>query len=198
MNKVNRWLQNYLVCALPFVLACVAWSATGSEREILNGSSFLLRMTWEILAWNLIFWFFCLVVFLLLMLFVPSTRDMVTRRIANVKERDEREIYITGQASKKTFLSTLSVLIFLLFISIFTFNITKIPPNEVVDGHERRMSITFNFKLMDDPKIERNESGQVLFESKDLPLSKSSILLLLIVWQVAMFALSARKIANEE
>ncbi len=198
MNKVNKWLQNYLVFSFPFVLVCMAWGSIQSDREILLSGSFLAKAAWEVLSWNLMIWFLCLVVFLILMVFIPSTREMVTRRIANIKERDEREIYITGQASKKAFTSTLSILIFLFFISIFTFNVSKIPPEEIVNNRKKSLSIGLNFKLTDDPKIEKDPNGQVLVESKDIPISKSAILLLLIVWQISMFGFSARKIANEE
>ncbi|OFZ18652.1 MAG: hypothetical protein A2Z20_04785 [Bdellovibrionales bacterium RBG_16_40_8] len=198
MNKVNRWLQNYLVFSLPFVVACAAWGSIQSDREILVNGSFLTKATWEVLSWNLMIWFLCLITFLILMVFIPSTRDMVTRRIANIKERDEREIYITGQASRRVFTSTLSILIFLFFISIFTFNVSRIPPEEIFNNRAKSLSIGFNFKLTDDPKVEKDQTGQVLVESKDIPLSKSAILLLLIVWQISMFGLSARKIAKEE
>lgn len=198
MSKVNRWLQNYLVLSLPFVIACATWGSIQSDREILTSGSFLAKAAWEVLSWNLIIWFLCLVVFLVLMVFVSSTRDMVTRRIANIKERDEREIYITGQASKKAFTTTLSVLIFLFFISIFTFNVSKIPPEEMVSNRGKSLSLGFNFKLTDEPKTERDQAGQVLVESKDIPLSKSAILLLLIAFQISVFGFSARKIAKEE
>ncbi len=192
MNKVNRWLQNYLVFSLPFVLICVTWGTIQSNREILVNGSFFTKATWEILSWNLMIWFLCLIVFLILMVFVSSTRDMVTRRIANIKERDEREIYITGQASKKVFTSTLSILIFLFFISIFTFNVSKIPPEEMVNNRAKSLSIGFNFKLTDDPRVEKDQTGQVLVESKDIPLSKSAILLLLIVCQISMWAITSK------
>ncbi|MBK9322702.1 MAG: hypothetical protein IPM97_07110 [Bdellovibrionaceae bacterium] len=198
MNRVNRWLQNYLVFSLPFVVVCASWGSIQSDREILVSGSFLAKAAWEVLSWNLMIWFLLLIVFLILMVFVPSTREMVTRRIANIKERDEREIYITGQASRVAFTSTLSILIFLFFISIFTFNVSKIPPEEVVNNRAKSLSIGFNFKLTDDPKIEKDQAGQVLLESKNIPLSKSAILLLLIVWQISMFGFSARRIAKEE
>jgi hypothetical protein len=198
MKKVNMWLQNYLVFSLPFVVVCEIWGSIQSDREILVNGSFLEKAAWEVLSWNLMIWFLCLIIFLILMVFVPSTRDIVTRRIANIKERDEREIYITGQASKKAFTSTLSLLVFLFFISIFTFNVSKIPPEEIINNRAKSLSIGFNFKLTDDPKIEKDQAGQVLMESKDIPLSKSAILLLLIVWQISMFGFSARKIAKEE
>jgi hypothetical protein len=198
MNKINRWLQNYLVFSLPFVVVCATWGSIQSDREILVKGSFLTKAAWEVLSWNLMIWFLSLIIFLILMVFVSSTRNMVTRRIANIKERDEREIYITGQASKNAFTTTLSILIFLFFISIFTFNVSKIPPEEIVNNRAKSLSIGFNFKLTDDPRIEKDQAGQVLVESKDIPLSKSAILLLLIVCQISVFGFSARKIAKEE
>lgn len=56
------------------------------------------------------------------------------------------------------------------------------------------MSITANFKLWDDkPRVELNSEDKVIFESNDVPLTKTAIILLLIMWQVAVFNFTARK-----
>lgn len=196
MTKLNRWLQNYLIYGLPLVLICVLWSNFQDQKEIF-AQGLLSRAAWEILSWNLMLWFVTLIIFLVLMVFNSSTREMVTRRIANIKERDEREVYITGQASKSTFTLTLTILIALLFISVFTFNIRHLEPAERINDQSKSVSIGFNFKLTDKPKIETDQNGNIIFESKDIPLSKSAILLLLIIGQITIFSYSARKLSKD-
>lgn len=198
MKKLNHYIQNYLVFSSPLVFTVMIWAGlVTSEKEILNSGSLLTKIIWELLSWNLILWFVTLIIFLVMIIFLTSTREQVMRRLANIQERDEREIFITGQASRKTFISTLGILIVLLFLSIFNFNIRKLPADEIVDGRAKRLSITLNFKALDESKIERNSNGEILLESKEIPLSKSSILLSLILWQIVSFRMSSRKLQNE-
>lgn len=173
------------------------WGSLKTEKEIVTDPIFLVRALWELLSWSLIIWFVLLIIFLFQMILMPSVREQVTRRIANIKERDERESYLTGKASRSVFISTLSILIVLFFFSIFSFNIRHLAPEEVVNGHNKNLSITMNFKVFDDAKKDTSPEGTIV-ESRDLPLSKSAILLLLIIWQVANFNWSARKFAHEE
>ncbi|MBK7845848.1 MAG: hypothetical protein IPJ71_19605 [Bdellovibrionales bacterium] len=90
-----------------------------------------------------------------------------------MKERDEREQYITGKASRTAYISTLSLLVFLLFFSIFSLNIHRLPESEAINGKTGTVAIGLQFNLLDKPRVETNQAtGQVLFESKDIPLSK--------------------------
>lgn len=193
MNKVVRIIQNYLACALPFVIACAVWSSLRSEGDILGSASVFTKGLWELLSWNLMLWFAALISFLILLVALPEARERTLKRLAGVKERDEREEYITGKASRAAYIATLSLLILLLFLSVFSLNITRAPENEAIDGKTKRLSIGLQFNMTDIPKSQTNQSGQVLFESKDLPLSKTAILFVLLSWQLVTFNLTARK-----
>ena len=194
VDKLVRFIQNYLVMALPFVIACSIWGTVrDGEREILRDVSLLARASWELLSWNLMLWFAVLIVFLVLLVVSPEARERTLKRLANLKERDEREQYITGKASRAAYVSTLSILILFLFMSILTLNVSRIPPNEAVEGKTKQVSIGLNFKLTDEPRVQSRDSGLVLFESKDIPLSKTAIILILLSWQLVAFNVSARK-----
>ena len=194
MSKFSRWLQNYLIYALPFVLIAMAWSTYLEKQEgAVSGSGFL----WEIFSWNLIFWFVMLLFFVFLIVFHQETREVIVRRIANIRERDEREAQITGRASRAVFVSSLSVLMLLLFFSIFTVNITKYPASEAPMGKRGELSFGLQFSLLDEPKVKSDSKGEVLFESKDLPLSKPAILLGLILWQIGQFHWFSKKLLKE-
>src|SRR5688572_13049051 len=133
MRKI-RYLQSYLVFALPFVLLTMLWSHFQSEPTILQSGSGFTRVMWEIFSWNLMLWFVLLFVFLLSLIFYPAARESTLKRLANIKERDERESLITGRAARKTYLSTLSLLIFLFFISTLNVDIKRVPEAQAVNG----------------------------------------------------------------
>jgi hypothetical protein len=193
MTKFIRFVQNYLLYALPFVLVCMAWGTIHPESEIVKNASFLTKASWEILSWNLMLWFAILILFLVLLVAVPEARERTLKRLANLKERDEREQYITGKASRAAYISSLSLLILLLFFSIFSLNVYRAPESEAINGKRGTVAIGLRFNLLDKSRVETNPSGEVLFESKDIPLSKSAILLGLIIWQLAIFNVSARR-----
>ncbi len=189
MNKCFRFLQDYLVFSLPFVIAAMAWGAFQSDR---TGNPALLKFLWQILGWNTVTWFAFLLVFLIGLIFVPSMRDTSMKRLANLKERDEREQLITGRAATATFVSSLSLLILFLFLSAFTFRISNAPVEQTPDGKTKDISISMKVRLFDKPRIE-HAPGNIILESKDIPLSKTSIILIFIVWQIVMFNIYSRK-----
>lgn len=193
MTKFIRCIQNYLLYSLPLVLICMAWGTFHPESEILKGASLFTKALWEILSWNLMLWFAVLVLFLILLVIIPDVRERTLIRLANIKERDEREQYITGKASRTAFISTLSLLILLLFFSIFSLNIYKVPESKAINGKRGTVAIGLQFNLLEKARVETNSAGQVLFESKDIPFSKSAILLGLIIWQLVVFNISARR-----
>ena len=194
MTKIIRLTQTYLITAMPFVIACMVWGTVQSEQEILNDAALITRALWEILSWNLILWFAILIVFLVLLVVSSQAREKTLKRLANLTERDEREQHITGKASRAAYISTLSLLLFFLFFSIFSINITRKPPEEAVNGKRGTLEIGLHFKLLEEPRLQTNPAtGEILFESKDLPLSKSAILLTLILWQLLVFNFTARQ-----
>jgi hypothetical protein len=180
MTRFTRLVQTYLLAALPFVIACMAWGQGGKG------------WLWEILSWNVVFWFAMLVVFLVLLVAVPSAREIALRRLANLRDRDEREQLITGRAARAAYVSTLSLLILALFLSVFTLNVSRAPEGTV--GKRGSISIGLGFRMFDEPREVRAADGTtVVFESNDLPLSKSALILLFIAWQLASFNWSARR-----
>lgn len=194
MNKFIKITQNYLLYALPFVLVCAGWSAVKTEKEVLSEATIASRILWEILSWNLITWFVVLILFLVMLVVFPLAREKTLKRLANLKERDEREQYITGKAARTAYIATLSLLILLLFFSVFSLNIYHKPEAQAINGKTGTIAIGMQFKFLDSPAVvSEQKTEKVIFESRDIPLSKSAILLLLIIWQLGAFNYSARK-----
>ncbi len=192
MNKLIRFIYIYLLIGLPFVIGCMFWSNARSEHEVLQNSSLFIKTVWEILSWNLMIWFAVLIIFLVILVAIPSVRDNTLRYLANLKERDEREEYITGKASRAAYVSTISLIIFFLFFSLFSLSISRIPKDQL---HKENITVAIHIgmNILDTNKAEIVPQGKVLFATKNIMLSSSSILIILLVWQVLIFNYVARK-----
>lgn len=195
MNKAIRLIQNYLLYALPFILICMVWGTVvpTTDREATG----FQRILWEIFSWNLMAWFAVLIIFLVMLIASSQVREKTLKRLANIKERDEREQQITGVAARSAYISTIGLLIFLLFFSLFNFNVRKYPDGTAPQGKSGLATITMHFNLTDSAKKEAQPDGTI-FESKDIPLSKSAIILLVLIWQLVAFNLTARRQAHAE
>lgn len=195
MNKLNFYIQKYLIWALPVVVLTVIWSLFQSDLEIRQQGSFALTALWEVMSWVLMVWFLSLFIFMVLLVFRKDTQEATIKHLAGIKERDEREQIIMGLAARRSFVATTALLIFLFFLSCFTLSIAKLPDNSV-DGKKSSLSIGFNFSSTDQKTTSSND-GKIMFEHHDIPLSKSAILLIVIVWQVSVFRFKARQELSE-
>lgn len=189
MNKFVRAIQNYLFFSFPFVISLMIWGSIQTQRE---DNPQVAKILWEIMAWNLMTWFVIFIGFLVSMLFVPSIRMNSLKRLANLQDRDERELKITGYAATASYISSLSLLIFLLFFSMFTFHVSRTPEVEAKDGKTKDLSINLTFDLFDEGRVESSLAGDIIAESKQIPLSKTALLLIILVWQIGSFTLYAR------
>lgn len=196
MNKIIRYIQTYLIIGFPFVITCMLWQILGgTQKEIVKDASLITRVLWDMLGWNIMLWFAMLIVFLFLLVAIPSAREKTLRRLANLKERDEREEYITGKASRAAYIATLSLMIFFLFFSMFSFNVYSIPQDQAINGKRTAVGISFGYSLLNKPDVENTPTPkqEMLFSSKNVSLSTSSIIFILLSWQLLIFNLAARK-----
>jgi uncharacterized protein (DUF58 family) len=195
MNKTLRLIQNYLVFSIPLIITCMGWATFLPNGHVAMDSALMVKVLWEVLSWNLMIWFVVLFVFLVALVVLPSSREKTLSRLANVKERDEREQYITGKASRVTYISTLSLLILFLFLSTVSLDITQVPKDQAPEGKNHTVSISAHFSFLEDskPATVGDSNKKVLFESKSLSLSKPAIVLILLLWQLFSFNLSARR-----
>lgn len=193
MNKIIRLMQNYLIVGLPFVIACMIWETIYPQIQFVTRASIVTSTLWLIFSLNLMLWFLVLIMFLIILVVVPSIREKTLRRLANLKERDEREQYITGKASRTAYIATLSLMLFFLFFSVFTVNISRIPKDTAIDGHHLSVGIGLHFNLLDQSDIKKDANANLLFDSRNISLSNSAIIFILIGWQLLVFNVSARK-----
>jgi len=192
MKTLNKLIQKYLLYVSPVVLLTIVWGTHQSDAEIRKSGSLALRMLWEVMSWSLMLWFLLLFIFVVLLVFRKDTQESTIKYLAGIKERDEREEVIMGAAARRSFSATAGLLIGLLFLSCFTLNIAKLPPGQAIDGKKSSLSIGFQFG---NPIVQETvvKDGGVVFEHHDLPLSKSAIILLVLLWHLATFRLKARR-----
>ncbi|OAI46484.1 hypothetical protein AYO45_01705 [Gammaproteobacteria bacterium SCGC AG-212-F23] len=192
MNKIIRFIQSYLVLGLPLVIIRMVLETVHPAMQIEDSTFSVTKALWNILDWNIMLWFFSLVLFLISMVIIPNMREKALRRLANLKERDEREEYITGKASRAAYISTLSLMIFFLFFSLISINISKVQkPN--IANHRYTMHLGLGFSFFNQQEIVKNHDEEVIFDSKDMSLSSSVIIFMLLSWQLIVFNFISRR-----
>ena len=120
--------------------------------------------------------------------FCPNCGEQLFQVVVDPAENNNQ-----SNSSHRTLkiLST-ALLIFLLFVSCFTLSIAR-NPNQSIDGKRSTLSLGFHFSGTD-TKSSVSSDGTVTFEHHDIPLSKSAILLMVLIWQMTTFRINARKV----
>jgi hypothetical protein len=187
MSRLNKALINgfmYLspIGAIGFVMAHLEINLLINEGWIgaVFGSTFLV-------------WILCTLYFLFSIIINKKLRENIFTRLAGIKERDEREEVVVGRAMKSSFLFMLGLLVCLLVFSTTRTdrNITLTTPDSVYDsftlGH-------LEFKGEPIRKYETEVKGEVHnYETYDIPLSKTSLILFMILAQLFSYHFFARK-----
>ncbi len=195
MQKINKFLLKYLVYAIPFHVILLIWGLLASKFEFLKGIK-PLAAAMDILPWNFIAWLIVLVFVLAELLWYP---DMQRRffesaaKFAGVKERDERESLAIDRAGRYAYISTLCLLIVMLCFYSINVTIGNIPPDKVVDGKHRYITVGIGIAVTDDKPVVKNDNYIKTFSNWDLPLSKWSLIFLVIAWHVLSFLYYLRK-----
>jgi len=192
--KINMWISKYLIFVLPAVIGTVIWALFlpkgGNE---LHGFKSIL---WDIFGWHFIIWFILLIYFIVSLVCWGTFREKILTALTFSKERDERESYISGRASRATFFSTLAALILLFFLSGLNVHIYKKPKEESIDGKRGTITIGYKFEFVNSAK-NNTESTQTKNENiltvDGIPFTQESIILFLILYHIASYHIFSRK-----
>lgn len=198
--KVNMFFSKYLLFALPVVIGTVIWafSVPGGGNKLTGVKSVL----WEIFSWHFMIWFVLLVYIIISLIFFGDFREKILTLITFSKERDERESFISGRASKATFFSTLAALILLFFIAGLNVHIYKKPKEEAINGKRGAISIGYKFEFINsakkDSEVEKEDSKiENIFTMNGIPFTQESILLFLIMYHIAGYHIFSRRRLKE-
>jgi len=194
--KVNLWISKYLLFSLPFVVWVVAWAITLTN----NGQKYIEPKTflWEILSWHFIAWFVLLVYSILSLVFWSPFRERILTLLTFSKVRDERETYISGQASKATFYSTLAILILFFFLSGLQLLIYKKPKEEAIDGKRGTLTIGYSFNFVNsdakkDIEVFDNSKNEKILVIDGIPFTQETLLLFLMIYHISSYHIFSRK-----
>ena len=197
--KVNMFISKYLLFALPIVVGTFIWALS-----VLDGGDELAgvrSILWDIFGWHFIIWFVLLVYFIFSLIFFGEFREKILTLITFSKERDERESFISGRASKATFFSTLAILIFLFFIAGLNVHIYKKPKEEANHG---MIAIEYKFGFINSVKKDSNigkdkdnSKNENIFTMNGIPFTQESIFLFLIIYHIAGYHIFSRRRLKE-
>lgn len=191
LNRFDQFVLYYFAGFSPVTISFMVW-ATLSDFAQKNYTG----LGWDIFGWLFIAWVLSLIYIVTKMLFSRKVRDVVMARLAGIKERDEREVVVAGNAAKFSFLSTFALLLFMLVFSISNLSITKQP--NIDNGKHGGISIGFGFKAIDDEAVvHETKDGVEHFNYKGFPLTKPLMILIMMFWQIGSYHLISRKELRE-
>lgn len=192
MNKINMWMSRIFLYLSPVTILICLSENWGFLSEMLK-TEFLNIVIGSVLSlWVLSgVWFFVLIVM------SSQSRELLLARLANVEVRDEREEQIVGQASKKTFLFMLAILLVLFAASTIRYGQGIHNP---IDKKSQSLTIG-NWGLLDSHTEVISQFDGTRTEkirvSEALPLSKTGLLLILIIIQLVAYQITSKSSLKE-
>ncbi len=201
LQKLDKTLARVFIFGLPLMALLavgtsqVAQDASATRSPVvytLNGLAGLLLGLWMVMA----------IYLSARLVFSPVTRGAILPRVVLMRERDEREAFLTGNATKINFLVTLAILVLLLCLNVFHVSLYQVPPEHSSNGHSKAITLGIDFSLLDSPQKNAQEQAKEglgsLVTYSGLPVSKTAILVLLIIWQIASYNYLMRKFTSED
>ena len=200
MKRLDSLLLKAFLYGLPLVIITAffcyfyqsgALGYAAAKLKLLNNFAGLILGSWMLLA-----------VYLSVRLLVSgSFRNKVLAKLTFIREGDEREMMLTGKATKITFLTSLAILIFLFCLSCFQISIYQVPPDKAIDGKTRMLTLGVGFKLLENPPpaaADQTLQKKDIFSYTGLPVSSTAVILLLIIWQIISYNYSMRQLMRNE
>lgn len=190
MKLFKKTVINLVFYTAPLALICYLFLGLSDSTITSSLESISFWASLPIIFWTPITFFLTISMF-----FSKSLRNDVLVRLSGMKERDEREVQIVGKALKSSFLTTMTLLLFLLFISLFYVHIGKKPDSSIESGQPPyELHIKLEFHLIDSNTVVTHKPGfEKYFEVNDLPISSSTLILILLLWQIFSYRKVSRR-----
>lgn len=196
MKKWDLFLLKGFFYGLPIVV-CFAVFAYFIDWQTVGQSYAYLKPLYDLGGLVLGLWMIISIALSVRMVFSSKFRESVLVKLTLIKERDEREVFLTGRAAKEVLLTSIAILIFLFCLSCFEVSLYRLPPDQIVDGKTRAISLGVKFELFDHATM-KNSDGSLQKESilaySGLPFSHSSVIFGLLIWQIISYNYSMKKL----
>ena len=147
----------------------------------------------QVFTWILISLLFSVTLF-----FSSNNREIFLKKLSGIKERDEREVQIVSKALRASYLSTMTILVFMFFIYLIS---VKVEVNDKVGAGEHHGSITYSagieYRLVYPGAITTQKEGyDFFFKNRWTPLTLPVLILILLIWQIVSLKIVARKLSK--
>ncbi len=194
MKTIKKIIIGYVFYSSPLIL--ILFICTAIKKPVLDVhplstySNFILILILECGVWTL-----TALGLTISMIFSAKLRNTVLVKLSGIKERDEREVQIVGKALKSSYLTGMTILLCLLSISFLQVTITKKSPDNLAPGElQRSIQLGFHAELTDSDAIITGKEGyDIYYQYNDVPFSVPSLILLMLVWQIASYRYVSRK-----
>ena len=198
MKRLDPLLLKVFLYGLPAVIVFAAFAYFYSS-DVVNHASICFKLLNSFAGLVIAGWM-TLSLYLSVRLMVSEPfRDQVIARLTFMRERDEREALLTGKATRTTFLTSLAILIFLFCLSCFQISIYRVPPERAIDGKTGIISLGLGFNLLAPTKQDSPEDiaeKRDIFSYTGLPVSSTTVILMLIVWQIVSYNYLMRRLTK--
>jgi hypothetical protein len=197
MKRFDSILLKIFLFGLPVVIIVFAISNQG----MINQDKTFLKWLWDLTGIIFATWMALSLYLSLKLMISEPLRNHVLTKLTFIRERDEREAMLTGRATRTTFLTSIAILVFLFFLSCFQVSIGKLPPDKAIDGKHHYLSLGIGFKLLESPRSGTpNDSpeNEDIFSYTCLPLSSTTLILVLILWLIISYNYSMRRLIKRK
>jgi len=194
MKKMDSILLKIFLYGLPLIVLLAIFSYSYNAETSVSAANYV-TMIYNFAGIMFATWMLLSIYLGIRLIFSETFREKVLTKLTFIKERDEREVMLTGKAAKKTMLTTLAILILLFCLSCFQVSVYSIPPEQAIDGKTKVISLDIKFNILaSSPNNSSQEilPKQIILDYSGLPVSCSAVILGLIMWQIIAYNYSMR------
>lgn len=181
---MNNYDSILLKCFL--ILTPLSWIVviiavlTGASDDWVNHLAGVCMFLWIIFS----------IYLLVKMIYCSSFRENLLTKLFKQKVADEREVFISGDATNKTYFFSASIILTLLFFSVLKISVVNVTKEDRDLGKRGSISIGFGYSIFSEKALAKSSTE---FSLKELPISKEALLSLMLILQLASYHLYFRR-----
>jgi len=188
MNKLDGILLRVFIYEVPILLIWfISIFVLGLAADVQN--NFYAEIWYDFGGCFILSSWMIITIYLSIRLIISDVlRDKILSKLILLRESDEREVKLTGEAAKTTMLTTMAVLILLFCLSCFQFSVSNLPTEQIIDGKTREISLGLSFNASEQ-QAANSVQDQVnnIISYSGLPISNTMLIIGIIGWQVVSY-----------
>jgi uncharacterized membrane protein len=186
MEKTNSFILRFLKWTSPIaIIAATLYALSKSGDSLFYNFIGIITILWILGFTYIIFG----------IAFQTQLRNQFIRWITGIKESDEREVYISGQASKNTFILTIAITLLMFFLSVLRVEVSQ-NKDTSIDGKKNGviylgMGLQFLKEAESTSSIDAQKKYYINYNGS--PLAADGTLITLLVLQLGSFYYFSRR-----